>query len=70
MTVAESWEKEKNRKNCFDWDSNSRPGNVAFEMELELPRYVELQHKLDTQSKPAVEEDREFHVKVIMCRGV
>ena len=26
LTVAESWEKEKNRKNCLDWDSNSRPG--------------------------------------------
>ena len=37
LIAAESWEKGKNRKNCLDWGSNLRPGNVKFEMELELP---------------------------------
>ena len=44
-------------KNCLDWDSNPRPGNV--ECEVELAQYGELQHTLDTQSSHAVEEDRE-----------
>ena len=39
-------------KNCLDWDSNPRPGNVEFEMELELAQYAELQHTIDTQSNP------------------
>ena len=34
-------------KNCLDWDSNPRPGNVEFE--VELPQYAELQHTFDTQ---------------------
>ena len=38
LTVAESWEKEKNRKNCLDWDSNPKPGNVEFAVEPEHTR--------------------------------
>ena len=59
LTAAESWEKEKKRKKDFDWDSNPRPGNVEFGVELELPHYAELQHTLDTQSNHAVEKKRE-----------
>ena len=54
LTVAESWEKEKKRKRDLDWDSNPRPGNVEFAVELELPHTT-----LDTQSNQAVEEKRE-----------
>ena len=27
------------QKVCLDWDSNPRPGNVEFDVELELPQY-------------------------------
>ena len=46
-------------KNCLDWGSNPRPGNVEFERKLELAQHAELQRALDTQSNHAVEEDRE-----------
>ena len=46
-------------KNCLDWDSNPRPGNVEFDVELALPQYAEWQHTLDTQSSHAMKENRE-----------
>ena len=48
-------------KNCLDWDSSPRPGNVECEVEVEVapPQYAEIQHTLDTQSSHAVEENRE-----------
>ena len=46
-------------KSYLDWDPNLRPGNVEFDMELELAQYAELQHTLDTQSNHSVEENRE-----------
>ena len=44
--------------NCFDWDASPRSGNLEYDVELELPRYAELQHTLDTQSSHTVEEKR------------
>ena len=46
-------------KNCLDWDSNPRPGNVEFEVKVELTQCAELQHTLDTQSNHAVKKKRE-----------
>ena len=44
-------------KNGLDWDSNPRPGNVDFD--VELAQHAELQHTLDTRPNPAVEGKRE-----------
>ena len=40
-------------KNCLDWGSNSRPGNVKFEMGLELLQQAD---RLNTRSNHVVKE--------------
>ena len=55
LTVAESWEKEKSRKNCLDWDSNPRAGNV----ELELPVCWMAAHSRHTVKPYCREDNRE-----------
>ena len=46
----------KPRCRDLNWDSNPRPGNVEFEVEVELPQHADT---LDKQLNHAVEENRE-----------